>query len=532
MARLTVPIVAFFRSFATRVRDLSRTQRLVFAVILLLIVLSGVSILRSSDDVPSEVGTPKRSVRLLPLGAMIEENAPLSLLGRVSSVSEATIRAEGSGRITIYRKLGDFVPAGGIIGEFENATERAQVLSAEGAYQAALAAREIAKISRGSAETSLDEARNGAINTLSAVYTTLDDVIRQKTDAIWKNPQERDAKLIPTISDFKLTIALEAERAELQSILTAREAKTASLSVSSELSAELTAAEAELRRVSKYLDDLSLALSRAIPDQNASQAQIDAWKAVVGGARLSINGSLTAVSASRSALAGATAAAEIAEKNAGKTENVAAVEAQVTSALGGLRAAQARLEKTIVRSPISGTIISLSAKTGDFLSPFTEVAVVSNNNALEVVAYLSEKDARTVAVGTKVDIEGKASGVVTKVPVALDPKTRRIEIKIGITDGAKNLVNGESVRILVARMAAPAVGSSKELFVPISAVKITPSGNFLFTVTASSTLSAIPVDIGMMRGETLEIKTDIPRDTRVVTDARGLKDGQAVEVVE
>ena len=36
----------------------------------------------------------------------------------------------------VYKKLGDYVNAGEVIAEFENSGERAQVLQAEGAYDA------------------------------------------------------------------------------------------------------------------------------------------------------------------------------------------------------------------------------------------------------------------------------------------------------------------------------------------------------------------------------------------------------------
>lgn len=532
MTRILASLVAPLRSLRTRFFALSRLQQAVVGIVLIIALFALSAALRGEDTATTGAGETKRAVMIVPLGELQSTDAPLSLTGKVTSVSEAIVRAESSGRMSVYRKLGDFVPAGGIIGEFENATERAQVLSAEGAYQAAQAARDIARINRGSAGNALSEARTGALNTLSTVYTTLDDVIRQKTDALWTNPKERNAKLIPTVSDFKLVIALEAERVALEGLLIDRESKLASLSTASDLSAELTAAESELRRVSKYLDDLSLALSRAIPDQQATVAQIEGWKAVVGGVRQNVNGMLTAVSASRTALSNATAASEIAERNAGVSEGVAAAEAQVVSALGNLRAAQARLEKTIVRSPISGTINSLSAKTGDFLSPFSEVAVVANNSALEVLAYVSEDDARSLVVGSAVDIDGRAKGILTKIPGALEPKTRLIELKIGITEGAKSLVNGESVRIAISRPSSTRTSQVDLLFVPISAVKITPSGNFLFTVTASSTLSALPVDIGAIRGESIEVRTDLPRETPIVTDARGLKDGQEVVVAD
>ena len=54
---------------------------------------------------------------------------------------------------------------------------------------------------------------------------------------------------------------------------------------------------------------------------------------------------------------------------------------------------------------ITGTLNSLSIETGDFISAFTEVAVVSNNGAFEVVSYVTEDDARRIAVGNEVMID-------------------------------------------------------------------------------------------------------------------------------
>ena len=47
--------------------------------------------------------------------------------------------------------------AGQVIAEFENSGERASVLQAEGAYDAAKAARDLARINQGSATVSLSE---------------------------------------------------------------------------------------------------------------------------------------------------------------------------------------------------------------------------------------------------------------------------------------------------------------------------------------------------------------------------------------
>ena len=63
------------------------------------------------------------------------------------------------------------------------------------------------------------------------------------------------------------------------------------------------------------------------------------------------------------------------------------------------------LEKTIIRSPIS-IVEQFHHQARDFLAPAQQVAVVSNNGALEAVAYVTEEDKARVAVGQKIKLEG------------------------------------------------------------------------------------------------------------------------------
>jgi multidrug efflux system membrane fusion protein len=66
--------------------------------------------------------------------------------------------------------------------------------------------------------------------------------------------------------------------------------------------------------------------------------------------------------------------------------------------------------------------------------------------------------------------------------------------------------------------------------VPLSALKITSSGSFVFTVSEEKKLVAIAVTQGQLYGENIEILSGLDKDTRIVTDARGLKEGQLVTV--
>jgi hypothetical protein len=272
-----------------RITRLSLTTKIVSVIVILAVVLIA-SHAGGKNDTAEDIKPADKGVTLARVADLSLETSPLPLLGTVTSRSEATIRAESSGKLTVYRKLGDRIEAGGVIAEFENSAERATVLSAEGAYEAAKASQGIAQISRGSADQSLAEAKTSALNALTGVYTTLDDAVRIKTDPAWRNPQTENPTLSVTMSDSALAILLPQERTAAERMLRAREAKNTSLTSDSDLLAELDAAEADAQSVKKYLDDLSLGMSRAIADQYSSQGAIDGYKASIALARAAVNG--------------------------------------------------------------------------------------------------------------------------------------------------------------------------------------------------------------------------------------------------
>ena len=507
-------------------------SRIMWIAIILAIVLIIVFFIRTGTptDIRNEV-LVERLVLVSRVADLSASVVPIELLGTVTSRNEAIIRAEIGGQIlAVHKKLGDYVPAGSVIAEFENAAARAQVLQAEGAYEAATAGKDIAQVSRGSSNTSLEESKNSTMNAIASTYTILDDAIHTKTDTAWNNPLTREAKLKVTVNDAKLVLQIENARINIETMLREREIRNRSLTSNDSLIAELDTVESEVNVVKNYLNDLSLAWSRSLADNNVSQATIEGFKASTGVARASVTSALSVISGTRTALNASLSANQIAEINSSTigTDSGSSADGQVKSALGNLRGAQARLEQTIVRSPIGGTINSLSISTGDFVSPYTEVAVVSNNGTLEIIAYVTEEDAQFLVVEGTVTIEGGSTGVITRIAPALDPKTNKIEVRIGITNGTALLTNGASVRISANRAIKQAIQGENKI--PLSALKITPGGAVVFSVSASSTLVAHSVSLGSLLGDEVQISAGLTPEMMIVTDARGLQDGMVVSL--
>ncbi len=521
-------------------KELPRNKK--YALILgeIVVVLILVKLLTPSGEVAASIETLPRKVVVSSLSSLSNNEKDLPLIGMVTSVSEATIRSESSGKLNrVYKKLGDTVYAGQVIAEFENSAERASLLQAEGSYEQAKAARDITRLNSTQSGSSLSDTKSQSLNAIYSAYTTMDDAVRGKTDGAFSDAKFDQVKFLPSVPDANLTITIETKRKSIEKMLIAREAKNRTLSIEGDLVAELTIVQAEVQLVKTYLDDLSSAYNKAIQDTSYTQSSIDAGKVSVQSARQSVLSTLSAIIASRSSLSSSITASQVSGSTASESAgNIASAEAQVKQALGAYNAALSRLQKTIIRSPITGTINSLSVDTGDYIGAFSQIAVISNNGALEIVSSVNEDDAKRVIVGSKATINNAIEGVVTRVASAVDPLTKKMEVRIGVKNKEVSLINGQSVRVSVERntpVATPQTvktATPSAILIPLSALKLTPQGANIFTVSTTSTLIAIKVKEGAILGDQIQIIEGLTGEESIVVDARGLKEGMEVVIAE
>ena len=502
--------------------------------VITIVVLGRLVLGGSSAEVIAKNET--RQVTVASVASLANNDQGFPLVGTVTSVNEAIIRSENGGKLVrVYKKLGDSVYAGGVIAEFDNSGERASLLQAEGAYEQAKAGRDIAALNNNQSGTSLTDTKTQALNTITSAYIAMDDAVRGKTDSTFNDPKFQQVKLAISVPDAILALSLEDKRRSFEALLTAREEKNKTLTTTSDLLAELTKVQNEVAAIKTYLDDLSTAYSKSLADSTYTQATLDQGKANVQAARQSISGTISSLVSARSALTSSITASQVSGgivdgKSSG---SLATADAQVKQALGAYNAALSRLEKTIIRSPITGTLNSLSINTGDYIGAFTQVAVVSNNGALEVVAFVTEEDARRITVGSTAMVNETVGGVVSRIASAIDPTTKKIEVRIGIRDAKASLTNGQSVSVVVNKNTKTVTKNNPTgpIIIPLSSLKLTPRGAMVYTVDASSTLRALSVTEGAILGEQIQILKGLTGSEIIVVDARGLKEGMNVEVI-
>ena len=194
-----------------------------------------------------------------------------------------------------------------------------------------------------------------------------------------------------------------------------------------------------------------------------------------------------------------------------------------------------RLEKTFVRTPISGTLNTLSLKRGDFVSALAPAATISNNTALQVETFITRDDKDEIAIGSIALINGKYNGIVTSIAPGLDPLTRKIKVNIGIESTNANLIHGDSVRISISRESKineESEDKQQRFIVPISTLKVESDHILVFTVLPDNTLSAHKVVEGPLLGDKVVIVEGLTPEMEIVLDARGLRAGDTVILKE
>ncbi len=492
-------------------------RRVIIGVVLatLLLVTLGFYLGTRASVAVDTPETKAKEVRVARAGSLLNNAAVLRTVGTVRAVSEARLETESAGRVTAVNvKINDFVQAGTILASIENASERASLLQAQGAYESMLA-------SNAQSTIGLTEATAGAENTYRTAFTTADDVVRNLTDELFSNANESNTGL--KIDGNGAAPRLNAERALIGSILSAWNTKVQDIHANDRADL-LSEAGRDLTRISTFVSDLAFLVADEKPNAAFSEDTLASYKARLGAARTRLDGTLQSITSAQNALK---SARQSVEGGAVGSES----EARLKQSLGALRAAQASYEKTIVRSPISGTVNAIYLTANTFVGNGAPAAVVANNNALEITTSVGENERAFVAIGSTVRINDTWDGTITRIAPAIDPQTGKIEIKVSVnakSDEAK-LANGTTVSLALA--AESSADTANDLRIPIKALKITPQGTVVFSVSDTQTLIAIPILIDTIIGDSVRIKSGITSESVIVDDARGLKENDTVTIV-
>jgi RND family efflux transporter MFP subunit len=528
------PVGAFFSFISRRVgnlwkrfRALRTRNQIIIGVLAAVVLFGALALARSGSSTSTPNDTP--TVTVMRVADLAGNSNSVSVIGTVQSISEATILTQTGGIVrSVNTRIGSAVPAGFIIASLDNASEQAAVLQAQGAYDAAVAGRNITSLQSGNAQSAFAEAATSARGTYRSAFTSIDGALANNVSVFFGASTPVGPALLINSPDHD---TFSHRRAALTDTLTQWRNDLPN-GDSTDPATLLNQADNVSQTVATFLADLSAAANTY--GSGATAAQL----ASLATARATVDSVRASISAARDNYTAKKTAAQVgSQQSVSSDSSTASADASVKQALGALRGAQASLEKTLVRAPISGTVNFLSPHVGDYVGALTHVATVAQNGALEIVAYISEDNRNYLSTGETVSVEDNYKGIVTSIAPALDPVTKQIEVHVAV-NGAANLVNGQSVHIsfpnLVSTTASTAAtstaSSTPTLYLPLAAVKLLTDSRVVYSVGPDGRLVAHPVEIGAVLGDRIQINTPLSPDLVIVADARGLSEGEKVTV--
>ena len=504
------------------IRSKSWWQQPIFLIALALIIGGSIFFVlqnqETDENAPSE---SNRSVTVSTAAELTEANV-LSVIGTARAFSEAEITAQTDGQVTsVPVRLGQTVAQGTIIATLENASEEAALLQAEGAYEAAVAASAQSTVGVAQAETTLESARNNAVTRYKSAYNTVNNAVRTTIDTLFSNPETTIPGL--RINGRGYTEDLNDERAAYRTLLRDWQSRVQTITLADDLQTAITYAQSNVNRTIAMVDTFLTIFPLQTGDRY-SETELQEFTNTFTALRAELLTTESGLTDAKSVIASASETLAKA-KLAASGQTVSAADGQVKQALGSLRSAQANYARTILRTPISGTINSLSIRAGDFISSFTTAAIVANNDALEIIAFVSDRELELLSEGDAVVIDGEYPGTITQIAPGLDATTKKTEVRIATEASA--LRTGDTVRITKETVD---VSTSEAVFVPLTAVKFEREDGFLYQVTDNNQLQTIPVTLGAVRGNKIEVTSGLEATEPFVIDVRGLNQDQVVEV--
>lgn len=540
------------RFISSTITTISRHPRWAVAVPLVLVLLIGAGLyLRPNTAEETEETQTTPRVEVASVASLSENTGPIELIGEVRSLSQAELKAQKSGEvIRVNVTAGRAVAAGTVLVEIENAQERAAVVSAEGGLTSAEAA--LARVRAGarsedrasvgaaaeSAETALRESKTSARSAYESALATAEDAVFVSADRFFRNPQTADPSFSVNSVLYDERQPIERERVELEALLRTWRETSSQPIADNELDVALRDVQSRLERIKSFVTTVSSYIAKQEVKGDTTLATIAADNGVIQGARASLDGAIASVSNARNGLAAAESTAIAASGSESKTatgerpEDIRAAEGTVISARGGLLSARAAFEKTLVRAPISGTVTTLGPVRGDFVNMFDDVATIAGSGGLQVETFVTADIKDRIVVGTNVTLEDGSKGIVVSVEPGVDPATKRSKVVVGLPAQGTSFENGSFIRLTIDDGIATSTPKVRDtsLYIPISAIKVLPTGLVVFTVEADMKLKAHPVSEGAIVGDRMRITEGLTSDMEIVTDARGLNEGEQVEV--
>ena len=496
-------------------------QRWIVSVVAAVFLVGGVWYFFYSGSEPKEdfiVATRQRIVQ------------QVSVTGTVKPASSVDLAFERTGRVvTVAHDIGARVAQGALLVRLDGAdlvADLAQADAAAKAFEAKLAQLKsgtrveeinISEVKVANAKRALEDARANLAATIRDGYIKVDDAVRNKSDQLFSNPRGSSPQLNYT-ADLQLEIDIEATRPRIEG-----ELNLWKLGLDK---SDLALARTTLNDVGAFLDLIIRLLNGLSATTGLTQATLDDYRSDVATGRTNVSTAILNLTAADEKYRTAESSLALAEeelllKRAGvRTEEIQASEADVEKAHAAVASARAQLSKTLLTSPISGTVTKQDAKVGQIVSANTIIASVMSDAKFQIEAQVPEADIAKVNIGdtAKVTLDAYPSTVVFETRVVkIDPAATVVE---GVPTYKTTLQFEKADERVKSGMTANVDIATDEradaVAIPQRALK-TENGQTYVEVRKGDSIDKINVETGLRGSDgTIEIVSGLSEGDRVI----------------
>jgi RND family efflux transporter MFP subunit len=194
---------------------------------------------------------------------------------------------------------------------------------------------------------------------------------------------------------------------------------------------------------------------------------------------------------------------------------------------------QSAYDNRVLVSPISGTVTKKNVSNGEAVSAGELVAVISQPDKIKVQFYVEQEAVSRITAGLPVTIAtndgNEKEAIITAVSPQADAVSRRFLVEANLVEADSSLYLGTVVSVK-AKITDEAQGGTGTAFLPISAVDISQSGQYIF-IDEGGIAKKLPVSVEEVLGEWARLKIEAPVETMIIIDGnKRIQEGDSVSV--
>ena len=201
-------------------------------------------------------------------------------------------------------------------------------------------------------------------------------------------------------------------------------------------------------------------------------------------------------------------------------------QAQVAQAQAGVTALKANIAYTQIRAPFSGIVQSRKVNEGDFVGPGMPLLELVGDGEQELVATLSDQEAKGLKTGAKVKFESEGvqgEAQISGLAPGGDPYSHKGTVRAKVLK-PKGLRQGSFARLLV-----PGLPATPGLSVPRTA--LVQRGELTGVFIAREGHAELRwLSLGEGSGSYLSVRSGLKAGEQVIDQPGSLQDGQPIEL--